>query len=679
MAEGGGINSLNIKLTADPDALKKGLDTAVKALQTGGDKMKQQTEKMTSAMGKWNKTATDVGQTASRQSRALQNLANSYAAMGDAGTAGLRATAAEAIELKRRMEDVQGIIQASDLEGKFKMGAVALGKVTQGVAGAQGAMHMLGISSNTAVETMAKLQSLMAMSQALESIVSLDGEIMALAGSIDLAAARQKILNVVMSPLGIGAIVAGIALAVTAYTLLSEKTYEVSQSMKIRNEIADDTREKLKSEYGESLALVAVLKDETQSRERRNDALKKLQADYPGYLSNVDLEKTKTSDLRAEVQKLTNSIYLQAKAKAAMAKLQDIAAKEIDLEIQRDKELAAVKTASMRFAGESASVVEGATARERAALAATQAELQRVAEQRNEVLRLVKETGAELDKQGNKPAPKSAAAVTPQTSITPPTAKPPVVVPVPETLALARQNIEKVNEELRDITRIELPPIDQAAYQASLDAIAKDQKLEAAMDRKYERVQAQTDALNSGMQSAMAGTVDNISNLISDMFTQPEDAFRNFGNAMLATLGQFMSQLGKAIIAAGTASDVFQKALLANPGAAIAAGAALVIAGAAVTGMMKKGMNARAAQDTGGGGGTPQGIRPFASGGIVSGPTLGLMGEYAGARSNPEVVAPLDKLKSMLGGGTGTLTTRVSGTDLLIMLDRAERNRGRVR
>ncbi len=576
---------------------------------------------------------------------------------------------------------VSSTFAASDLEGKFKTGAIAMGKLTQGVAGAQGAMHMLGIDSSSATETMARLQSLMAMSQALEAITSLDGEVMALAGSIDLAAARQKILNVVMSPLGIGAIVAGIALAVTAYSLLSEKTYEVSQSMKIRNEIADDTREKLKSEYGESLALAAVLKDETQSRENRTAALKKLQADYPGYLSNVDLEKTKTADLRAEVQKLTNSIYLQAKAKAAMAKLQDIAAKEIDLEIQRDKELAAVKTASMRFAGESASVVEGATTKERNALAATQAELKRVAEQRAEVLRLVKETGAELDKQGNKSAaPKAAAVTQPGATITPPTAKPPVVVPVPETLALARQNIEKVNEELRDITRIELPPIDQAAYQASLDAIAKDQKLEAAMDRKYERVQAQTDALNSGMQSAMAGTVDNISNLISDMFTQPEDAMRNFGNAMLATLGQFMSQLGKAIIAAGTASDVFQKALLANPGAAIAAGAALVIAGAAVTGMMKKGMNARAQQESGGGGGgAPMGIRPFATGGIVSGPTLGLMGEYAGARSNPEVVAPLDKLKSMLGGGTGTLTTRVSGTDLLIMLDRAERNRGRVR
>lgn len=51
---------------------------------------------------------------------------------------------------------------------------------------------------------------------------------------------------------------------------------------------------------------------------------------------------------------------------------------------------------------------------------------------------------------------------------------------------------------------------------------------------------------------------------------------------------------------------------------------------------------------------------PFADGGIVSGPTLGLMGEYAGASSNPEVIAPLDKLKSMLGEtGGGMMAGRV--------------------
>lgn len=43
------------------------------------------------------------------------------------------------------------------------------------------------------------------------------------------------------------------------------------------------------------------------------------------------------------------------------------------------------------------------------------------------------------------------------------------------------------------------------------------------------------------------------------------------------------------------------------------------------------------------------GVTAFANGGIVSGPTLGLVGEYAGASSNPEVIAPLDKLKDIIG------------------------------
>ena len=41
----------------------------------------------------------------------------------------------------------------------------------------------------------------------------------------------------------------------------------------------------------------------------------------------------------------------------------------------------------------------------------------------------------------------------------------------------------------------------------------------------------------------------------------------------------------------------------------------------------------------------------FAEGGIVSGPTMGMMGEYPGVKSNPEVIAPLDKLQGMMGGG----------------------------
>lgn len=75
-----------------------------------------------------------------------------------------------------------------------------------------------------------------------------------------------------------------------------------------------------------------------------------------------------------------------------------------------------------------------------------------------------------------------------------------------------------------------------------------------------------------------------------------------------------------------------------------------------------------------------QPIPQFAAGGIVSGPTLGIMGEYAGAKSNPEVIAPLNKLKSMLpGGGTETVIpdVRITGEDLLIVFERANRRKAR--
>lgn len=51
-------------------------------------------------------------------------------------------------------------------------------------------------------------------------------------------------------------------------------------------------------------------------------------------------------------------------------------------------------------------------------------------------------------------------------------------------------------------------------------------------------------------------------------------------------------------------------------------------------------------------------IPKFANGGVVSGRTLAEVGEYPGANSNPEVIAPLSKLKDMIGG-TGMANVRV--------------------
>ena len=69
----------------------------------------------------------------------------------------------------------------------------------------------------------------------------------------------------------------------------------------------------------------------------------------------------------------------------------------------------------------------------------------------------------------------------------------------------------------------------------------------------------------------------------------------------------------------------------------------------------------------------------FAEGGIVSGPTLGLVGEYPGAKTNPEVIAPLDKLRSMLGGQNVQVTGKISGRDILLTSERNAIDRNRVR
>ena len=66
----------------------------------------------------------------------------------------------------------------------------------------------------------------------------------------------------------------------------------------------------------------------------------------------------------------------------------------------------------------------------------------------------------------------------------------------------------------------------------------------------------------------------------------------------------------------------------------------------------------------------------FANGGIAYGPTLGLFGEYAGASNNPEVVAPLDRLKSLIGGNAsfegGIVEFKIDGRYLRGVLNRVD-------
>ena len=72
---------------------------------------------------------------------------------------------------------------------------------------------------------------------------------------------------------------------------------------------------------------------------------------------------------------------------------------------------------------------------------------------------------------------------------------------------------------------------------------------------------------------------------------------------------------------------------------------------------------------------TAAGIPMLADGGLASGPTLAMVGEYAGASGNPEVIAPLDKLRGLLAEPAASIDFskvefRIKGRELVGILSK---------
>lgn len=162
---------------------------------------------------------------------------------------------------------------------------------------------------------------------------------------------------------------------------------------------------------------------------------------------------------------------------------------------------------------------------------------------------------------------------------------------------------------------------------------------------------------------------------MQEMVNTIEDAFTQFGSSFEMTMRNAMMTSGNFLDTFIDGIKVAIKQLLVQ------------LAVTAFINTLMGGTNVGNLLGSGGGVGNIFGdalgnVLAFASGGLVSGPTLGLIGEGPGTSiSNPEVVAPLNQLKSMMGGAGGGVEVfgRISGADILISSDRARDNRKRTR
>lgn len=165
--------------------------------------------------------------------------------------------------------------------------------------------------------------------------------------------------------------------------------------------------------------------------------------------------------------------------------------------------------------------------------------------------------------------------------------------------------------------------------------------------------------LNSLVQDLAFAFGEGLGNILSG-----DGAFDDLAAGFGRAVGQFLISLGKQLIATSEVIESIKVALnsiWAAPWAGLVVGAAAIAAGTAMINAFKSNAG--------------KGIA-LANGGLAYGPTMALVGDNRGAGSDPEVIAPLSKLRQY-GFGRQSLEFvggqfRVSGSDLLLAIRRED-------
>ena len=197
---------------------------------------------------------------------------------------------------------------------------------------------------------------------------------------------------------------------------------------------------------------------------------------------------------------------------------------------------------------------------------------------------------------------------------------------------------------------------------------ARSSGLAKATKETKEYSSAQKEAVDS--QAAVQAGVGALSSTFGSLSRVVGEA----AGAWLEWIGNLLNAVAQAIPAITALATARKGEATANAAASITGGAASVASipwvGAAMAVAAAASIAAAFAA-----------MPKFAAGGIAFGPTIGMFGEYAGASTNPEVVAPLNRLRSLLGvdaGAPATLRFKIEGRDLVAVYDRRRNLVGRV-
>lgn len=434
-----------------------------------------------------------------------------------------------------------------------------------------------------------------------------------------------------------------------------------------------------------------ILENSNSTLADRKKAIKALNDISPEYFSNLSAEKTNYSDLNAAVSKYINSLESAAKAKMIDLQLQVSYKAEQDILSKPGASMSALEQAIAKGGDWWRSFQEfytGGVYKNETSF------LDEVALKDAQAIIRIRDNIKELEAQMKKLI---AAGYAPP--------KPAGATNVGNIVSSVEQSEKELKKQRDILENVHLKNIKMSGAESLYKITMSSEK----GTRPFDDIIAAAENLKNKLPKVLSGiNLDNaaksleqqiqqnlslkvklaileLNNTVTEMFKQLQitlisNAATGIGEAIgqalggggmsfarvfqsiISTIGDYMQELGKKMLAAGQLIEIAKKLFGTQPG--IGAAIALIAGGGLLKGLAGTLFNA-----------TPK----FANGGLVYGPTLGLMGEYSGARSNPEVIAPLSKLREMIGGDGGTIQLgeiRLEGEALVLAINRYRKRNG---
>lgn len=485
---------------------------------------------------------------------------------------------------------------------------------------------------------------------------------------------------------------------------VKDGTNALKDAQKEYNETLKSSMGSAGEEIAKMNSLVSIASNHEISMEKRLAAVKKLQEEYPSYFGNLDKEKILNGDVARATDGVKTAIIERAKATAIASKINKLAAEKF----AKDEELyqlALQKTARVQAAVNFVKQFPSSTKHLKGLIDAS---VSGIRDQENAIKSFVNSIDKELNRLQKIYTSAEAGAINlgdTKNGANGKAAKKKLEDAKKAADKLALYIKKRLSASGGETTYVAEPAIDPSNA-AKLFKDKMDYEKKASKDRvaflrgqyqlevseaegSFDKIKLAEEnmriALNKGFMDGSIKLSEYIDATIELRKKSNQTVLAESKAAMAEMLKMgigIMNALGPALdmllekganigeVLSKAFNDIIKKLIKV----AIAAAIAVALLSLIFPGTVAKAGGAMKMFGNLVGGGMGLGSQLFANGGIVSGPTMGLMGEYPGAKSNPEVVAPLDKLKGLMGASGGTLEARISGNDLLILMNKAKRN-----